>query len=116
MKEVGMIQRYKIVWGAGKHTELLHHKGSLNMKGEIRDINEFHKAKDHPSEKITHVTTHAKGFLLKGQFNCCEDSVLKKAKQLNVKTKIVPTNKASRCLLITSPIQTMFWMVNRIDS
>ncbi len=90
--EVGMIQRNKNWKQAGKST-WHKYKGSLIRKGRTRDINEYQKALGHPSEAITHATTHAEGILLKGNIIPCEDCILGMARQANVSKKAVPWSK-----------------------
>ncbi len=84
VREVSMIQRNENWKQAEKSTEWHQHKGSLIRKGRTRDINKYYKALCHPSEAITHATAHAKGVLLKRNFNPCEDCALGKARQANV--------------------------------
>ncbi len=60
-----MIQRNENLKQAEKSMKWNQHKYSLIRKGRTREINEYHKALDHPLETITMATAHAEGLSLK---------------------------------------------------
>ena len=57
-----------------------------------RGVNEYHRQLDHPNEQVTRTTTEVFGIKPTDKFKKCEDCVIAKALQKNVKK--IPSKKA----------------------